>query len=145
MECIRRLTRVKLHQFSASPTLKIPSCCASTGGKSNTRNKKQINRKRYRGIKVDDGDYVHSGYILAAQIHRFKFYPGSNVMVGKNMTLTSLVSGTVRITREIFVPNPQSELAQVAKDLPIGAMLYKLTVNVLQDKEVGVFKLKEQI
>lgn len=67
-------------------------------------------------------------------------------MVGRNMTLSALQSGTVRITRELFVPKPETELADAVKDMPIGSFLYKPTVNVIPEQELGgVFKLKEQI
>lgn len=94
---------------------------------------------------TDLGDYVHKGTVLVTQIHKFKFYPGSFVMVGRNMSLSAMQSGTVRITRELFVPKHGTELAEAVKDMPIGSFLYKPTVNIIPDVGHGIFNLKEVI
>lgn len=67
------------------------------------------------------------------------------VAVGRNMSLTALVSGTVRITTEAFVPKPESDLGKAVIKMPIGSVLYKPTINIVKEREIGMFKLKEQI
>ena len=67
------------------------------------------------------------------------------VTSGKRNTLTAQVSGTIRFTKEIFIPGPESPDAEKVAKLPKGAFLYKTCVNVVPEVEVGEYQLVETI
>ncbi|CAK8685073.1 unnamed protein product [Clavelina lepadiformis] len=123
----------------------IQTCYASTGQKGYTRNKNITGHPKHRGWKVQEGDTVHQGYILATQIHKFRWHPGANVAVGRNKTLNATCSGTVRFTKEIFIPNPSSALAEAVATFPRGAFLYKTTINIVPRPDIGRFRLVETV
>ena len=63
-------------------------------GQGSTRNGRDSN-PQYRGVKRHDGQQVKAGSILVRQLGT-KFHPGSNVGVGRDWTLFSLVEGKVK-------------------------------------------------
>ena len=63
-------------------------------GMGSTRNGRDSNAKRL-GVKRYDGNLVRAGSILARQ-RGTKFYPGTNVGMGRDFTLFSLVDGAVK-------------------------------------------------
>jgi len=121
----------------------IPSCSAGTGIKGTTRNRYKYSRKR-RGWKAQDGDYVTDGHAIATQ-RKPRWWPGANVIAGRRRTLTAVCCGTVRYTKEIWIPGKDTLAARTVKDLPKGALLYKTFVNVVPAKEVGRFRLIKQV
>ncbi|MEN9202110.1 MAG: 50S ribosomal protein L27 [Thermostichus sp. DG_1_6_bins_120] len=66
-------------------------------GTGSTRNGRDSNAKRL-GVKCYGGELVHPGYILVRQ-RGTKFYPGTNVRIGGDDTLFSVVSGIVTFER----------------------------------------------
>jgi large subunit ribosomal protein L27 len=62
-------------------------------GSGSTRNGRDSNSKRL-GVKVYGGEQVHVGDILIRQ-RGTKFKVGSNVGLGRDYTIYSLVNGTV--------------------------------------------------
>jgi large subunit ribosomal protein L27 len=66
-------------------------------GQGSTRNGRDSNPK-YLGVKRADGQLVLAGGILVRQ-RGTKIKPGSNVGVGRDHTLFSLVDGTVKFYR----------------------------------------------
>ena len=64
---------------------------------------------------------------------------------GKRKMLTAQVSGTIRFTKEIFIPGPESPEAEDVAKLPKGAFMYKTCVNVVPEIEVGEYELVETI
>ncbi|XP_056153354.1 39S ribosomal protein L27, mitochondrial [Lampris incognitus] len=107
----------------------------NTGGKSPGR--------RY-GFKKVDGGFVHAGNILATQ-RIMRYHPGAHVGMGKNNTLYALEDGTVRFTKEVFIPPPRSAEAKLTTKLPKGAVLYKTFINILPTKQEGKFKLVDMV
>ncbi|KAM8876806.1 large ribosomal subunit protein bL27m [Synchiropus picturatus] len=108
----------------------------NTGGKSPG--------KRY-GFKKQDGNFVHSGNILATQ-RLMRYHPGAHVGMGTNKTLYALEDGHVRFTKEVYVPPPRSaETTRVITKLPKGAVLYKTFINVVPLKQEGKFKLVDLV
>ncbi|XP_072882708.1 large ribosomal subunit protein bL27m isoform X1 [Hemitrygon akajei] len=96
--------------------------------------------RRY-GWKKADGDFVHTGNILATQ-RLIRWHPGANVAMGRNKTLVALEDGTVCYTKEVYIPPPRSlEAVKVISRLPKGAVLYKTFINVVPVKQEGYFKL----
>jgi large subunit ribosomal protein L27 len=63
-------------------------------GGGSTRNGRDSN-PQYLGIKAFGGEAVSGGSILVRQ-RGTKFYPGTNVGLGKDYTLFAKVSGTVK-------------------------------------------------
>ncbi|XP_038633856.1 39S ribosomal protein L27, mitochondrial [Scyliorhinus canicula] len=119
--------------------------CASkkAGGSSKNLGGKSPGR-RY-GWKKGDGEFVHTGNILATQ-RLIRWHPGANVGIGRNKTLVALEDGTVRYTKEIYVPPPRSlETMKVISRLPKGAVLYKTFINVVPNKQEGCFKLVDML
>ncbi|MBN3304879.1 RM27 protein, partial [Amia calva] len=118
-----------------------PARCASkkAGGTSKNSGGKSAGR-RY-GFKKQEGNVVHAGNILATQ-RVMRWQPGANVGIGRNNTLYALEDGTVRFTKEVFIPPPRSVQARnVICRLPKGTLLYKTFINVIPPKQEGIFKL----
>ncbi|CCF82729.1 50S ribosomal protein L27 [Nitrolancea hollandica] len=63
-------------------------------GMGSSRNGRDSNAKRL-GVKRYDGNLVRAGSILVRQ-RGTKFYPGTNVGMGRDFTLFSLVDGAVK-------------------------------------------------
>jgi len=66
-------------------------------GQGSTRNGRDSNSQR-RGIKVFGGQTIHAGSIIVRQVGT-KIHPGSNVGMGKDFTLFSLINGIVKYER----------------------------------------------
>ena len=66
-------------------------------GQSSTKNGRDSESKRL-GLKRADGQFVLAGNILVRQ-RGTKFHPGTNVGIGSDDTLYSLVDGTVKFER----------------------------------------------
>jgi large subunit ribosomal protein L27 len=62
-------------------------------GQGSTRNGRDSNAQ-YRGIKLFGGETVKAGSILVRQCGT-KFFPGSNVQMGRDFTLFATSDGTV--------------------------------------------------
>ncbi|KAL7869468.1 hypothetical protein AOLI_G00134560 [Acnodon oligacanthus] len=109
------------------------------GGSSKNLGGKSPGR-RY-GFKKQDGDFVHAGNILATQ-RATRWHPGAHVGIGTNNTLYALEDGTVRFTKEVYIPRPHSpEARHVIPKLPKGAVLYKSFINIVPTKQENNFKL----
>jgi large subunit ribosomal protein L27 len=63
-------------------------------GQGSTRNGRDSNPK-YRGIKLGGGQIAKAGSIIIRQCGT-KFYPGTNVSMGKDYTLFAVANGTVK-------------------------------------------------
>ena len=66
-------------------------------GQGSSRNGRDSNSQR-RGIKVFGGQTIHAGSIIVRQVGT-KIHPGSNVGMGKDFTLFSLINGIVKYER----------------------------------------------
>lgn len=66
-------------------------------GGGSTRNGRDSEGRRL-GLKRFGGQFVRSGNIIARQ-RGTKFHPGSNVGMGRDFTIFSLVDGIVRFDR----------------------------------------------
>lgn len=62
-------------------------------GQGSSRNGRDSNAQ-YRGVKLFGGQPVRAGSIIVRQCGT-KFFPGSNVGMGKDYTLYALADGTV--------------------------------------------------
>ena len=63
-------------------------------GQGSSRNGRDSNAK-YRGVKLFAGQQVKAGSIIVRQCGT-KFFPGSNVGMGRDYTLFARAGGTVR-------------------------------------------------
>lgn len=63
-------------------------------GQGSTKNGRDSNPK-YRGVKMFAGQQVTTGSIIIRQCGT-KFFPGSNVGIGKDFTLFATTDGMVR-------------------------------------------------
>ena len=71
-------------------------------GQGSTKNGRDSNAK-YRGIKLFAGQSARTGSIIVRQCGT-KFFPGSNVGIGRDFTLFATADGTVRFQgRKIHV------------------------------------------
>ena len=71
-------------------------------GQGSSRNGRDSN-PQYRGVKLFGGQVVKAGSIIVRQCGT-KFFPGSNVGMGKDYTLFATTAGTVRFQgRKIHV------------------------------------------
>jgi large subunit ribosomal protein L27 len=66
-------------------------------GQSSSKNNRESNAQRL-GVKRFGGQFVRAGNILVRQ-RGTKFFPGSNVKLGKDDTLFALVDGVVSFSR----------------------------------------------
>lgn len=66
-------------------------------GQGSSRNGRDSNSQR-RGIKVFGGQAINAGSIIVRQVGT-KIHPGSNVGMGKDFTLFSLINGIVKYER----------------------------------------------
>jgi large subunit ribosomal protein L27 len=69
---------------------------ASKKGAGSTRNGRDSNAQRL-GVKRFGGEWVVAGNILVRQ-RGTRFYPGSNVGIGRDHTLFALIDGTVEFS-----------------------------------------------
>ena len=67
-------------------------------GQGSSHNGRESESKRL-GVKRADGQFVLAGNILVRQ-RGTKIYPGTNVGIGSDDTLFSLVDGTVKFERK---------------------------------------------
>jgi large subunit ribosomal protein L27 len=67
-------------------------------GQGSSRNGRDSNGQR-RGVKRFGGELVHAGHILVRQVGT-KFHPGSNVGMGRDYTIFSLITGRVQFDQE---------------------------------------------
>ncbi|XP_067913868.1 large ribosomal subunit protein bL27m-like isoform X1 [Heterodontus francisci] len=132
--------------FLAFPqTTIITVRCASKKAGGSSKNLGGNSPGRRYGWKKGDGDFVHTGNILATQ-RLIRWHPGANVAIGRNKTLVALEDGIVRYTKEIYIPPPRSlETMKVISRLPKGAVLYKTFINVEPNKQEGCFKLVDML
>ncbi|HLZ69546.1 MAG TPA: 50S ribosomal protein L27 [Dehalococcoidia bacterium] len=63
-------------------------------GVGSSRNGRDSNSQR-RGVKHFDGELVQSGNILVRQCGT-RFHPGKNVGMGRDFTIFSVITGTVK-------------------------------------------------
>jgi large subunit ribosomal protein L27 len=66
-------------------------------GQGSSRNGRDSNSQR-RGIKVFGGEKINAGSIIVRQVGT-KIHPGSNVGLGKDFTIFSLIDGIVKYER----------------------------------------------
>jgi large subunit ribosomal protein L27 len=66
-------------------------------GQGSSRNGRDSNSQR-RGVKVFGGENIHAGSIIVRQVGT-KIHPGTNVGIGKDFTLFSLINGVVKFER----------------------------------------------
>ena len=66
-------------------------------GQGSSRNGRDSNSQR-RGVKVFGGENIHAGSIIMRQVGT-KIHPGTNVGMGKDFTLFSLINGIVKFER----------------------------------------------
>ncbi|HQK99904.1 MAG TPA: 50S ribosomal protein L27 [Smithellaceae bacterium] len=66
-------------------------------GQGSSRNGRDSNSQR-RGVKVFGGQKINAGSIIVRQVGT-KIHPGTNVGMGKDYTLFSLINGVVKFER----------------------------------------------
>ncbi|XP_059179275.1 large ribosomal subunit protein bL27-like [Physella acuta] len=66
-------------------------------------------KRKHRGIKAHDGQFVHKGSVIATQ-YGIRFYPGENVTMDNDWTLRAAYDGIVVHTSEVLNPYPDSPL-----------------------------------
>ena len=70
---------------------------AHNKGQGSSRNGRDSNSQR-RGVKVFGGQKINAGSIIVRQVGT-KIHPGTNVGMGKDYTLFSLINGVVKFER----------------------------------------------
>ncbi|XP_069510980.1 large ribosomal subunit protein bL27m [Ambystoma mexicanum] len=130
--------------FSPTSIVAVQTRWASkkSGGSSKNHGGKSPG-KRY-GTKKLDGDFVHAGNILATQ-RLIRWHPGAHVGIGRNKTIFALEDGTVRFTKEVYVPDPESSDGSQVCRLPRGAIIYKTFINIVPTPQQARFKLVDML
>jgi GTPase len=117
---------------------------ASKKGAGSTRNGRDSNAQRL-GVKRFGGERVIAGNILVRQ-RGTRFYPGTNVGLGRDHTLFALVDGVVRFStsrdRQVIsvVPAASGFLAASTRG-PLGPFLYstkRAAVQFIDEAEIDV-------
>ena len=83
-------------------------------GQSSSKNNRESNAQRL-GVKRFGGQFVRAGNILVRQ-RGTKFFPGSNVKLGKDDTLFALIDGVVSFSRYRGTRNKVHVLPKVAAE-----------------------------
>lgn len=77
-------------------------------GQGSSRNGRDSN-PQYRGVKLFGGQQVSAGSIIVRQCGT-KFFPGSNVGMGRDYTLFATTDGTIRFQgRKVHVVCPKTK------------------------------------
>ncbi|KAJ8318354.1 hypothetical protein KUTeg_003445 [Tegillarca granosa] len=105
------------------------------------KNKRTATATKARGIKKDDGSFVHSGEVLVTQLG-LSYYPGENVELTRNNSLCAMCDGKVIFSSEKLSPYPDSPLYQPVKN---GVVIHKNFVHVLPIPTHGKFRLVSEI
>ncbi|EDS40297.1 mitochondrial 39S ribosomal protein L27 [Culex quinquefasciatus] len=113
-----------------------------TGG--STKNPQDHGRPKHRGWKIQDGQTVSAGTILATQ-RTPRFHPGLNVGFGKNGTIFALEHGTVYVTCEKLDPNWDHTWVQRIYAGRENQTIYKKFFNVVPPPQHQRFRLKEEL
>nr|XP_060628714.1 large ribosomal subunit protein bL27m-like [Anolis sagrei ordinatus] len=127
--------------WAISPLTAVAVRVASKKSGSSSKNLGGRIPGKHYSFKRMDGQFVHAGNILATQ-RMICWHPGAHVGMGCNKWLYALEDGIVRYTKEVYVPRPSHEESKdIICQLPRGAVLYKMYINVVPTVEVGSFKL----
>lgn len=110
---------------------------ASKKSGGSTKNKIGRAKRKDRGIKVQDGAFVHKGDILVKQ-YGLKFYPGEYVYMDERWSLRAAHDGIVVLTTEQLNPYPDSPLYQHLKN---GFVMNKHFFSVIPTPLHGKFRL----
>merc|ERR1711970_93323 len=107
------------------------------------------------GPLYGDGEKVKRGQIIwcqnAIRAYSWGCLPGANVEVQytkgafpqlHDRGLFASCDGTVRYTRELYVPPPDTIEALKIPKMPVGSFLYKLHCHVVPEKQSNNFKMK---
>ncbi|XP_034942643.1 39S ribosomal protein L27, mitochondrial [Chelonus insularis] len=110
-----------------------------------TRNRGGNMRKpKHRGWKVQDGEVVRSGTLLATQMTT-RFHPGLYVGFGKNGTLYAMEPGKVMVTCEKTNLKWDHTWIQRCYSGRENQVIYKKHFNVIPEKQHNRFKLIDTI
>lgn len=110
---------------------------ASKKSGGSTKNKIGRAKKKHRGIKVQDGAFVHKGDILVKQ-YGLQYYPGEYVYLDEQMSLRAGHDGIVVMTTEQLNPYPDSPLYKHVKN---GLTINKHFFSVIPTPLHGKFRL----
>ena len=102
-----------------------------------TKNKIGDTKKKYRGMKVQDGDFVHENTILATQ-YGMRWYPGEHVLMDAECTLRAAYDGIVIISTESLNPYPDSPLYDPVQN---GLVIQKKFFHIIPAPLHGKFRL----
>ncbi|CAG5129376.1 unnamed protein product [Candidula unifasciata] len=121
----------------ALPAMDMTVRNASKKSGGSTRNTVGRPRRKNRGIKVQDGAFVHKGDLLVKQ-YGLKFYPGEHVYMDDQWSLRAAHDGIVVLTTEQLNPYPDSPLYQHIQN---GFVMNKHFFSVIPTPLHGKFKL----
>ena len=108
-----------------------------TKAKTKVKNKIVRGIPKHRGIKVEDGEFVHEWTILATQ-YGMRYYPGEFVNLEQDCTLRAGVDGIVVITTDNLNPYPDSPLYEPVQ---AGLKIPKKFFHILPIPLHGKFRL----
>ncbi|XP_034256830.1 50S ribosomal protein L27 [Thrips palmi] len=102
-------------------------------------------KKKYRGLKKNDGVYVTAGTPLATQL-TLRFFPGLNAGFGKNGTIYAIKPGKVVISTEVAKPDwNHTWIQRLLPPRPDDVPIYKKYINVIPEPQHNRFKLIEAV
>ncbi|XP_071451324.1 large ribosomal subunit protein bL27m [Hetaerina americana] len=121
-----------------APTISVRFASKKTGG--STRYQKVKRRPKHRGWRVQDGEVVTPGTILAVQ-HHLRFHPGLNVGLGRNGTLFAMEQGQVMITCEKVDADWEHTWVKRIYGGREQENIFKKYFNVIPERQHNNFKL----
>ncbi|XP_033738923.1 50S ribosomal protein L27-like [Pecten maximus] len=140
-KCCQRMVPNLLSSFNGLPVVQIRTAKKMRGGAGRSTMDTGRARRRNRGIRVQDGAFVHGGQVLVKQ-NGLRFYPGENVDISGNYTISAICDGKVIVSCERLNPKPDSPLfAPVQK----GVVIYKKFFNVYPTPLHGKFRLVDEV
>ncbi|XP_069124770.1 large ribosomal subunit protein bL27m-like [Argopecten irradians] len=140
-KCCQRMVPQLLSSFNALPVVQIRTAKKVRAGTLKSTMNTGRGRRRNRGIKVQDGSFVHNGQVLVKQ-NCLRFYPGENVELTRDYTIKALCDGKVIVSCEQLNPKPDSPLfAPVQK----GVVIHKKFFNIYPTELHGKFRLVDQV
>ena len=128
------------HPSAAAALTLQPARSKATKKGRTTKNKIGGTKPKNRGIKAEDGTFVHQNTVLATQ-YGMRFYPGENVIMDYDCTLRAAYDGIVLITTESLNPYPDSPLYEPVQ---AGLNIQKKFFHIIPTPLHGKFRLISQ-
>lgn len=141
LSSLSKLTTLPVQLLEHYGGVRLASKKAGSGAKWQCRKR----RKKYRGLKKNDGTYVTAGTPIVTQLS-LRFFPGLNAGFGKNGTIFAIKPGKVVISSEIAQPNwEHTWIQRLMPGRENSPPFFKKYINVIPEPQHNRFKLIEVV